>query len=323
MSTEKISVEQKITDLFINGLEQGVVAWQKPWVLTSIGNVSTGNSYTGSNRFWAALHAQMYGVQSHYTTILAAATKLGYKSKGQGWVDSKGNAVPFPIKKGAKGLHLIRVVQISKESKDKDGNVVLDSDGKPKKYSFPTITGFVAFSVDHIVWDLSKYIPKANDNSILIEGEQIVEKYEKCPAIKTSDSAFYSPSLDYIGMPAIGQFKESAGYYRTLFHELIHSTGSSDRLNRAGVANFDTFGSHQYSFEELVAEIGSGMLCEISGVPMDIQNSQAYLNGWISKLKSEPKWIIKAASEARKAVEFILGQKIEQSTEATTEAINE
>jgi antirestriction protein ArdC len=40
-------------------------------------------------------------------------------------------------------------------------------------------------------------------------------------------------------------------------------------------------------------------------------------------LKSEPKWIIKAASEARKAVEFILGQKLEQPTEATTEAINE
>lgn len=313
MQNTKVSIEEKITELFVNGLEKGIVAWQKPWVTTAIGNVSTGNSYTGSNRFWASLHAQMYGVQSHYTTILAAATKLGYKSKGQGWVDSKGNAVPFPIKKGAKGLHLIRVVQITKESKDKDGNVILDSEGKPKKYTFPTITGFVAFSVDHIVWDLSKYIPKENNNSILIEGEQIVEKYEKCPAIKTSDSAFYSPSLDYIGMPSIGQFKESAGYYRTLFHELIHSTGSSDRLNREGVANFDRFGSHQYSFEELVAEIGSGMLCEISGVPMDVQNSQAYLNGWISKLKSEPKWIIKAASEARKAVEFILGHKIEQT----------
>lgn len=319
MQTAKISIEEKITDLFINGLEKGIVAWQKPWVLTSIGNVSTGNSYTGSNRFWGSLHAQMYGVQSHYTTILAAATKLGYKSKGQNWVDSKGNTVPFPIKKGAKGLHLIRVVQISKESKDKEGKVILDSEGKPKKYTFPTITGFVAFSVDHIVWDLSKFIPKENDNQILIEGEQIIEKYEKRPTIKNSDNAFYSPSLDYIGIPSMEQFKESAGYYRILFHELIHSTGSSDRLNRAGVANFDNFGSHQYSFEELVAEIGSGMLCEISGVPMDIENSVSYLNGWIKVLKSEPKWIIKAANEAKKAVEFILGRKLEQPTETINE----
>lgn len=311
MSAEKISIEQKITDLFISGLESGIVAWQKPWITTTIGNVATGNSYTGSNKFWASLHAQMYGVQPHYTTILAAATKLGYKAKGKGWVDSKGNDVALPIKKGAKGLHLIRVVQITKESKDADGNVVLDSEGKPKKYSFPTITGFCVFSVDHINWDLSKYIPKGNDNQVMIEGEAIVEKYEKCPAIKTSDKAYYSPSLDYIGMPSLGQFKESAGYYRTLFHEMIHSTGSSDRLNRAGVANFDRFGSHQYSFEELVAEIGSGMLCEISGVPMDIQNSQSYLNGWIKVLKSEPKWIVKAVSEAKKAVEFILGHKLE------------
>jgi antirestriction protein ArdC len=158
---------------------------------------------------------------------------------------------------------------------------------------------------------LSKFIPKANDNQVMIEGETVVANYEKCPAIQTSDSAFYSPSMDYIGIPAIGQFKESAGYYRTLFHELVHSTGSSDRLNRAGVANYDRFGSHQYSFEELVAEIGSGMLCELSGVPMDIQNSQSYLNGWIKVLKSEPKWIVKAVSEAKKAVEFILGHKLE------------
>ena len=315
MQTEKISIEQKITDLFINGLESGIVAWQKPWITNSIGNVATGNNYTGSNKFWASLHAQMFGVQPHYTTILAAATKLGYKAKGKGWVDKNGNDVGVPIKKGAKGLHLIRVVQITKESKDSNGNVILDENGSPKKFSFPTITGFCVFSVDHINWDLSKYIPKANDNQVMIEGEQIVEKYEKCPVIKTSDKAYYSPSLDYIGMPSIGQFKESAGYYRTLFHEMIHSTGSSDRLNRAGVANFDRFGSHQYSFEELVAEIGSGMLCEISGVPMDIQNSQSYLNGWIKVLKSEPKWIIKAVSEAKKAVEFILGHKLEAEVE--------
>lgn len=250
-------------------------------------------------------------MQPHYATIAAAAKRLGYKAKGKGWIDSKGANVPFPIKKGAKGLNLIRVIDIVKESKDKDGNPILDSEGKPKVYRFPAITSFIVFSVDHLVWDLSKYIPKANDNSILIEGEQIVEKYEKCPKIKVSDKAFYSPSSDYIGIPSIGQFKESAGYYRTLFHELVHSTGSSDRLNRAGVANFDTFGSHQYSFEELVAEIGSGMLCEISGVPMDIENSQSYLNGWIKVLKSEPKWIVKAAQEAKKAVEFILGHKLE------------
>lgn len=321
MQTEKISIEEKITNLFVTGLEQGIVGWQKPWVLTQIGNVATGNSYTGSNRFWANLHAQMYNVRSHYTTILAAATKLGYKSKGAGWVDSKGNAVPLPIKKGAKGLHLIRVVQITKEKKDANGNPIINENGEVAKYSFPTITGFCVFSVDHILWNLDKYIPKTNDNQILIEGEQIVEKYEKCPDIQNSDSAYYSPTMDYIGIPAIGQFKESAGYYRTLFHELIHSTGSSDRLNREGVANFDRFGSHQYSFEELVAEIGAGMLCEISGIPMDVENSQAYLNGWIKVLKSEPKWIIKAVNEAKKAVEFILGHKIDQNTE--TEAINE
>ena len=312
MQTEKISIEQKITDLFVQGLEKGIVAWQKPWITQAIGNVSTGNSYTGSNKFWASLHAQMFNVAPYYTTILSAATKLGYKAKGKGWVNKNGEAVELPIKKGAKGLHLIRVVQITKDKKDANGNVVINEKGEVAKYSFPAITGFCVFSVDHLNWDLSKYIPKANDNKVIIAGETVVENYANCPAIKNGgDRAFYSPSLDYIQMPAIGQFKDSFAYYRTLFHEMIHSTGSSDKLNRQGVANFDTFGSHQYSFEELIAEIGSGMLCELSGIPMDVENSQAYLNGWIKVLKSEPKWIVKAVSEAKKAVELILGHKLE------------
>jgi antirestriction protein ArdC len=129
---------------------------------------------------------------------------------------------------------------------------------------------------------------------------------------KLSDQAYYTPTFDYINMPLKTQFKGTAEYYSTLIHEVVHSTGHSSRLNRLAVndGKFDSK-KHSYSFEELVAEIGSGMLCELSGVPMDIQNSQSYLNGWIKVLKSEPKWIIKAVSEAKKAVEFILGHKLE------------
>jgi antirestriction protein ArdC len=90
-----------------------------------------------------------------------------------------------------------------------------------------------------------------------------------------------------------------------------------DKLNRQGVAQFDRFGSHQYSYEELIAEIGAGMLCELSGIQMNVQNSQAYLNGWISKLESEPKWIFKAVNEAKKAVELILGRSLATAVEPT------
>jgi antirestriction protein ArdC len=50
---------------------------------------------------------------------------------------------------------------------------------------------------------------------------------------------------------------------------------------------------------------------------MNVQNSIAYLNGWISKLQSEPKWIFKAVNEAKKAVEMILGRSLATAVEPT------
>jgi antirestriction protein ArdC len=214
-------------------------------------------------------------------------------------------------------------MQITKDSKDANGNPILDSEGNAKKYSFPTVKGFCVFSVDHLNWDLSKYVPEAKNNPLLDSGESILAGYANCPKIIQSNSAAYSPQINKLYMPTIGQFVNSDAYYQTLFHELVHSTGHMDKLNRDGITKFDKFGSHQYSYEELIAEIGAGMLCELSGIQMNVQNSQAYLNGWIGKLQSEPKWIIKAVAEAKKAVELILGRSLSTAAAEAVETESE
>jgi antirestriction protein ArdC len=49
-----------------------------------------------------------------------------------------------------------------------------------------------------------------------------------CPQIKHGGSeAFYAPVNDYIQMPKLEHFKSSESYYAVLFHELIHSTGTT------------------------------------------------------------------------------------------------
>ena len=60
------------------------------------------------------------------------------------------------------------------------------------------------------------------------------------------------------------KFKETAEYYSTVFHELIHSTGHAKRLNR--IAGTAFFGSEAYSKEELVAEIGASALVHAAGL---------------------------------------------------------
>jgi antirestriction protein ArdC len=100
-------------------------------------------------------------------------------------------------------------------------------------------------------------------------------------------------------------------YYSTLFHEMVHSTGTKERCNRDGVTGMNFFGGHEYSKEELVAEIGSAILGAKVGLTSErvMDNTTAYCKSWAKKLKSEPKWIIWAGGQSEKAVNYILEGK--------------
>ena len=115
--------------------------------------------------------------------------------------------------------------------------------------------------------------------------------------------------MDLVNVPKMTLFDKAEEYYSTLFHELVHSTGHKSRLNRKEMQGDASFGSESYSREELVAEVGSAMICTMTGidhVPLD--NSASYLDSWIRALKGDSRLIIGASSQAQKAVEYILGE---------------
>ena len=140
--------------------------------------------------------------------------------------------------------------------------------------------------------------------------EAIAKAYpEPQPKIrhKFQDEAYYNPTQDVVMMPQMKQFKNSAQYYGTLFHELVHSTGHPSRLNRLKKTKF---GEKDYAFEELVAELGAVYLSGLAGFLYDnIKNSAAYLKSWKSRLiknmQDDDRFIVMAASKAQKAVDFI------------------
>jgi len=107
-------------------------------------------------------------------------------------------------------------------------------------------------------------------------------------------------------------------YYSTLFHELVHSTGHSGRLNRPFG---DRFGDELYSKEELVAEMGAAFLCAIAGIANEHtdRNTTAYIQNWIAKLEEDNRLIVQAAANAQRAVDCILGNAFEEEKEATEE----
>ena len=127
-----------------------------------------------------------------------------------------------------------------------------------------------------------------------------------------SQPACYSPLLDVVNMPRPESFDTPENYYSTLFHELTHSTGHESRLNRKGITDPVRFGSHSYSKEELIAEMGSAFLSGHCGIEDRIlDNSAAYINGWLGRLRNDPKLVVMAAAKAQKSSDYIQGVKYE------------
>jgi antirestriction protein ArdC len=143
--------------------------------------------------------------------------------------------------------------------------------------------------------------------------ENIIENMPNRPELKSIDGnrAFYSPTHDFVNMPAIEQFETAEDYYATYFHELTHATGHASRLKRDEILNPHQFGSKPYSREELVAEMGASFLCSNCQIDYDsiTENSAAYLAGWLNILRADSKFIFKAAAEAQKAADYILNRK--------------
>lgn len=123
------------------------------------------------------------------------------------------------------------------------------------------------------------------------------------------ERAFFRPSTDSIHMPGeelfcgTGTMTRSEGYYAVLVHELTHWSGAKHRLNREFGKRF---GDNAYAAEELVAEIGSAILCAELGITQDVRADHAqYLAQWLMLLKSDSRAIFTAAAKASEAAAYL------------------
>ena len=89
-----------------------------------------------------------------------------------------------------------------------------------------------------------------------------------------------------------------------LLHELSHWSGGLHRLNRD---LSESYGSAEYTQEELRAELASVLIGAEMGLPCDIQNHASYIKVWIEVLKHDKRGIFRAASDAQKIADYLLG----------------
>ena len=148
------------------------------------------------------------------------------------------------------------------------------------------------------------------------EGAEAVVAAMPCaPAIKEIEgfaAPSYAPALDLVKMPTLAQYRTAPQFYRTLFHELAHSTGHKKRLNRRGV--METKGRMNaddgYSREELVAELASSYCLARLGIATEEvqKDTAAYLASWTKALREDTRAIMSASGKAFKAMQYIFGE---------------
>ncbi|MFD1362787.1 ArdC family protein [Lentibacillus salinarum] len=267
-------VYEIVTNQIIKKLEEGTVPWKKPWNGGVAVNWVTQKPYRGIN-----------------TMLLSGGEYATFKQ-----IQQAGGKV----KKGEKS-HLVvfwKMIEVDDEENEQETKTI------------PLLRYYRVFEVGEQVEGLErKRIEEKFQHDPIEEAEAVKENYINSPTYThLPGEAWYKPFDDHINVPPKEDFPNIHEYYSTLFHEMIHSTGHSDRLNRKGVVQHNRFGSENYSKEELVAELGASMLCGVTGINNEtIDNSASYIQSWLRALKNDKTLIVQASQQAQKACDHILG----------------
>lgn len=278
----KKDVYSIVTDHIIAQLEKGVIPWRKPWTDNSIPqNLISKRPYRGINLWLLA----MYGYAQNYFLTYKQVQELG-----------------GTVKQNETGHIVVFWKMPDTQTED------LPEDEQTKRHAI--LRYYVVFNVAQCENIPEEKLPPVVENVFepLVECESIVNGMPNPPAFQFKENdAYYHPGKDYINMPKRKGFRTNEEYYAVLFHELIHSTGHKSRLARIGVQQMSPFGSDLYSTEEIIAEMGSCYLSSFACiVPKPLDNSVAYIQGWLERLKNDKKILIYAASQAQKAADYIL-----------------
>lgn len=279
-----INVYELVTNRIIEQLENNIVPWEKPWSGTLDGAFNR-----VSKKPYSILNQMLLKYDGEYASF-------------KQWKDLGGH-----IRKGEKSEIVVFWKMYPIKEKQDDGTEIIKT--------IPLLKYINVFHISQVdgVEPLKQKV--THDIEPIDKAEKILNDYWNRENITIEhvkgDKAFYSPMFDKIQLPLFEQFKQSEEYYSTAFHESIHSTMKTSRCNRQEdrKGKVVSFGSEEYSKEELVAEVGSAQLMNIVGIETtkSFRNSTAYIQSWLKVLRNDNKFIVSASSKAEKAVNYILG----------------
>lgn len=279
------SVYEMVTERIINQLENNIIPWEVPWT-----GVKTGAYNRVSKKPYSLLNQMLLQHSGEYATF-------------KQWSDLGGK-----IKRGAKAEIVVFWKIHPVEEEKEDGTKVIKQ--------IPLFRYYNVFHISSVEGVEPLEAEKLKEVEPIEAAEKIKEEYKIREGIRidemVTNEAYYNPTRDYIKVPCKEQYKNIEEFYSTVFHEIVHSTGHKSRLDRMGSgASLASFGSEDYSKEELIAEIGSTTLLNILGIETkkSFRNSAAYIQNWLQILRNDTKFIVSASGKAEKAIKYILHEE--------------
>ena len=340
------NAEDRALDTFANMMIEKIESlgskdgWQKPWftegTLSWPKNLS-GREYNGMNALLLTMLCEKKGYELPVFCTFNRAVGLNYQTdkKGNKKQMTDANGEPLPkvcINKGEKSfpVMLTSFTIVHKETKEKipyDDYKRMSAEEQKEYNVYPKLNVYQVFNVAQT--NLKEARPELYakleaenkpEKALVQEGDMYsfpaVDKMFKeqkwiCPInIEHQDNAFYSISRNEITIPEKAQFKDGESWYGTAFHEMVHSTGAENQLNRLQPQS--GFGSDEYAREELVAELGSALVCQKYSMTKNLkEDSAAYLKSWLGSLKESPSFIKTTLMDVKKATS-ILSQRIDE-----------
>jgi len=287
---DRTSLYDEITDKIIAELEAGCVPWVQPWgtsaskaPLAIPRNASTDRQYSGIN----------------ILILWGAAIERGFT--GQSWLTFRqALSLGGHVRKGERGITVVYADRFV----PKDEKRRAREDGEEAQ-AIPFLKRFTVFNTDQCE-ELPDNIATAAPPPQLGMIEPAIEALIKASGITFhigGDRAFYAPAEDYVQVPPPQAYFEPINWHRTALHELGHATGHRSRLNRDQSASY---GTRKYAFEELVAELCAAFGCASLGIVPTVRHAD-YIGYWLEILREDNRAIVRAASQASKAADYLLG----------------
>ncbi|WEX09161.1 zincin-like metallopeptidase domain-containing protein [Chelativorans sp. AA-79] len=304
--SDRTNLYDEITGKIIAELEAGRFPWVQPWgkatAKAPLGlpqNASTGRAYGGIN----------------ILILWGAVVQHGFP--GQGWLTYRqAAALGGNVRKGEHGTTVVYADRFTPEDEKRRARETGEEPG-----TIPFLKRFTVFNAaqcEGLPEGIAVAMPPPPPGLI----EPRVEAIIKATGIDFrigGDRAFYVPALDHVVVPPPQAYFEPINWHRTALHELGHATGHASRLNR----DFSgSFGTRKYAFEELVAEMSAAFCCASLGIVPTVRHAD-YIGSWLEVLREDNRAIVRAASQASKAADWILAHlpKAEPS-DASTDTID-